>query len=212
MTHRLSKCVGCNTSYTKQRPRGFVCAFQQRGFPLSAAAEAAWAVPCGVSYHGECIQVGELFQTRLPGEKGLISPKGLCLPHFVCELCQVRATIERELLQCTQDYEVLEVEQMRLIDVMNWGQHRTMKTYGPYLRFVGCFDQRYGILVLKATRLCRPTSSASIPLMWDQLMYSLQVHKGGRIKYNTIRQIRSAAASFYTWDLHHVYPGRVRRE
>jgi hypothetical protein len=119
MTHRLSKCVGCNEGYTKQRPREFVCDFQQRGFPLSRTEDVAWAVPCGVSYHGGCIQVGEPFRTRLPGEKGLISPKGLCLPHFVCELCQVRATIERELRQSIQDYEVLAVERMRLIDVMN---------------------------------------------------------------------------------------------
>jgi hypothetical protein len=151
MTHRLSKCVGCNEGYTKQRPREFVRDFQQRGFPLAEAEDSAWAVPCGVSYHGKCIQVGEPFRTRLPGEKSLISPKGLCLPHFVCELCQVRATIERELRQCIQDYEVLAVERMRLIDVMNWWQHGTMKTYGPYLRFLGRFDQRYGTSVLTAT-------------------------------------------------------------
>jgi hypothetical protein len=96
--------------------------------------------------------------------------------------------------------------------VLNWWQQGTMQTYGPYLRFLGRFDNRYGTSVLEATRLHRPPSSSSIPLMWAQLLYSLRVHKGERIKFNTIRQIRSAAASYYTWDLHHVYPGRIRRE
>jgi hypothetical protein len=115
-------------------------------------------------------------------------------------------------MECLQDQEILAVERMRLIDVMNWWQHGTMQTYGPYLRFLGRFDHRYGTSVLQATRLRRPPSSSSIPLMWAQLLYSLRVHKGERIKFNTIRQLRSAAASFYTWDLHHVYPGRIRRE
>jgi hypothetical protein len=212
MTHRLNTCVGCNEGYTTHRPREFVCDFQQRGFPLSEKDGSPWAVPCGVSYHGDCIQVGEPFRTRLPKAKGLKCPKGLCLPHFVCELCQVRATVERELLQSLQDHEVLAIERMRLIAVLNWWQQGTMQTYGPYLRFLGRFDNRYGTSVLEATRLHRPPSSSSTPLVWAQLLYSLRVHKGERIKFNTIRQIRSAAASYYTWDLHHVYPGRIRRE
>jgi hypothetical protein len=133
MMHKLNTCVGCNEEYKKQRPQEFVCDFQQRIFPLAEQEDSAWAVPCGVGYHGGCIQVGEPFRTRLPKNKGMKCPKGLYLPHFVCELCQVRATVKRELRRCIQDYEVLAVERMRLIYVLNYWQQGTMKTYGPYL-------------------------------------------------------------------------------
>jgi hypothetical protein len=212
MYDRLKKCVGCKKAYTKKHPCKFVCDFQCRGFPFRETRTDVWAVPCGVSYHANCIQAGEPFRTRLPMEKGLICPSGPRLPHFVCELCQVRCIINRELLDQTQDLELLLMERMRLIDSLSWWKKSTMQTYGPYLTFLERFEQQYGACVLNPTHLMQPPYLAGIPLIWAQQLYSLRMYKGERIKFNTIRMLRSAASLYYTWDMQVTFNGQVRRE
>jgi hypothetical protein len=171
-----------------------------------------WAAPCGVSYHAECIKAGEPFRTRLPLDKGLICPSGPKLPHFICELCQVRGIINREVKARIKDLELLLMERMRLIDSLSWWQKSTMKTYGPYLSFLERFEQHYEARVLRPTLLVRPPHSAGIALVWAQQLYSLRLYQGTRIKFNTIRMLRSAASLYYTWDMQIVYNGQVRRE
>jgi hypothetical protein len=189
---------------------GFVCDFRMRGFPLG---KQGWAVPCGVSYHVDCIRVGAPFTTRLQNDKGLVCPGGVTLPHFVCEPCQVREVLQRELAAVETDTELLLMERVRLIDSLSWWQTSTMKQYGGHLKFLERFGQRYGALALRPTPLAKPPNSPGYALMWAQLLYSLRsTNDGERIKFNTIRGIRSAAALYYTWDLHVSFPGRVRRE
>jgi hypothetical protein len=38
------------------------------------------------------------------------------------------------------------------------------------------------------------------------------MYQGNRIKFNTVRMLRSASSLYYTLDLHAAYPGRVQRE
>jgi hypothetical protein len=116
---RLTKCVGCNKSYTKKHPCTFVCDFQCHGFPFRDCKSEMWAAPCEVSYHAECIKAGEPFCTRLPLDKGLICPSGPKLPHFICELCQVRGILNHEVMAGIKDLELLLMERMRLIDSLS---------------------------------------------------------------------------------------------
>jgi hypothetical protein len=212
MSNRLKKCVGCDGPFTKKRPCHFVCDFQCSGFPFRDHRSEIWAVPCGVSYHADCVKAGEPFRTRLPLDKGLICPAGPKLPHFICELCQVRCMINQEIQARVKDIELLLMERMRLIDSLSWWQKSTMKTYGPYLGFLERFENHYGTPVLSTNKLIRPPCSPGIALIWAQLLYSLRLYQGERIKFNTIRMLRSAASLYYTWDMHLAYNGKVRRE
>jgi hypothetical protein len=186
----------------------FICDFRYRGFAMGHR----WAVPCGVSYHAGCIRVGEPFRTRLPHGKGLICPSGIKLPHFICELCQVREVLQREAVCDEPDIECLLMERMRMIDWISWWQKSTMTKYGPYLQFLSRFEEWYGAEILRPTTLPHPPNTAGIPLMWAQLLYSLRSHKGYHIKFNTGRMLRSAASMYYTSDLHVAYPGQVHRD
>jgi hypothetical protein len=177
----------------------FICDFRCRGFPMGQL----WAIPCGISYHAGCIRVGEPFWTRLP------HGKVVKLPHFICELCQVREAIQREVVQDEANLECLLMERMRMIDWISWWQKSTMTTYVPYLQFLSRFEARYVAEILQSYTLPHPPNSAGIPLIWAQLLYSLRSHKGYRIKFNTVWMLRSAASVYYTVDLHVAYPGQV---
>jgi hypothetical protein len=161
MLRRLTTCVGCSQGYTAKNPVGFVCDFRCTGFSLGQT----WAIPCGVSYHAGCIWVGAPSTTRLDDDKGLICPSGIKLPHFICELCQVRGVIQRELAPRAEDTELLVVERMRLIDALSWWQASTMKKYRGHLQFLERFEERYGAKVLRHTQLSKPPNSPGIPLM-----------------------------------------------
>jgi hypothetical protein len=120
--------------------------------------------------------------------------------------------VQRELGDTEDDTELLLLERMRVIDTLSWWQKSTMDKYRTYLQFLARFEQRYRVEILRATPIRKPPNSPGIPLMWAQLLYSLRTHNGQRIKFNTVRMLRSAASLYYTWDLRMAYPGRVRRE
>jgi hypothetical protein len=104
-------------------------------------------------------------------------------------------------------------ERMRMIDAMNLWQHRTLKQYGPHLKYLFHFDHYYSVKALKPTPLERPPSTPAIPIMWALLNYSLQNNKEGeRIKHNTVRGIKSAASLYYALDLQMAYPRQVMRD
>lgn len=167
-----------------------MCAFHYRGF---ITAEATFQC-CGVAYHKECIQVGDPFRTRLAKDKGLRMPTMVVEPTFICELCQVRATLGRELHREKYDLQLLCFERMRIIDCRNSWQHGTLAKYGGRLRFLHAFGRRYRCPVLQPTHLTAPPTTPAIPLQWAQIAYSLRKNRDGEpIKFGTIRQLRSAA-------------------
>lgn len=156
---------------------------------------------CGVAYHQNCIRAGPPFETRLPNNKGLVFPSLPIETTFICELCQVRAIVGRELRRDNPDIQLLAYERMRIIDCRSSWQHSTMATYGTSLRFMARFASRHGARILRPTRLLRPPETASIPLHWAQLSYSLRENRAGeRVKYGTVRQLRSAANMYYMVD------------
>jgi hypothetical protein len=104
-------------------------------------------------------------------------------------------------------------ERMRMIDSMNWWQHRTLKQYGPHLKYLCQFDHYYEVKTLDPSVLIRPPVTPAIPIMWALLNYSLRNNKAGeRIKHNTVRGIKSAASLFYTLDMQMAHPRKVMRD
>jgi hypothetical protein len=191
--------VGCSGVFTKTRPAWHVCSFQIKGFLMR---DGHHAVPCGVTYHRTCIRAGAPFATRLAKNKGLTMPSLPIEPTFICELCQVRAIIGRELRREVADIQLLAYERMRMIDCRCSWQTTTMTKYGTYLRFMDRFSSHHGVSVLRPTELLHPPDEASIALHWAQLAYSLRTNPvtGERVKHGTIRALRSAANMYYMVD------------
>jgi hypothetical protein len=208
MLRRRTTCLGCEQPFTARAPAVHQCHFRDRGFPLT---NTTFARPCGVQYHADCVRAGELFRTCLDNHKGLVYPVLPHIPHFICELCQAQAIMEREVRPTISDSEVLLLERMRLIDTVCWRQKSTMSKYGPYLNFLARFRTRYQVPLLQPARLHRPPTSEAIPLIWAQLLYSLREDKGHRIKYGSILALRSASSLFYTLDQQAAFAGKIRR-
>jgi hypothetical protein len=192
-------CVGCEGGFTHGRPLHHACEFGRTGFPWSDDPDSKWAQPCGVQYHAQCIRAGAPFHTRLPNQQGLVYPWQAPAPHYVCELCVVRAHLQRELSRIGTDVALLIIERVRQIDFMSGWSMNTLKKYGPHLRYLERFCQQFGVQALRPMPLVRSPTSTAIPLCWTELAYSLRTSKGRdgdthRIKYNTVRQIHSATA------------------
>jgi hypothetical protein len=191
--------VGCNGVFTKTKPAWHICTFRDSGFLLGHGNQAA---PCGVAYHRGCIRAGPPFETRLPKNKGLTMPSLAIEPTFICELCQVRAIVRRELRRDIPDIQLLAYERMRLIDCRSSWQLSTMTKYDTYLRFMARFGLHHEMSVLRPVELLHPPDTASIPLHWAQLAYSLRLNPitKERVKHGTIRALRSAANMYYMSD------------
>jgi hypothetical protein len=215
--HRRNTCTGCQHEFPRGQLPHHLCEFETTGFPWDDSPRSQWAQPCGVKYHAQCIRAGAPFQTRLPNHQGLVYPWQAPAPHYVCELCVVRAHLNRELYRTGPDVSLILVERVRQIDFMSGWSTNTLKKYGPLLRYLNRFRLQFGVEVLKPTPLRRPPTSPAIPLCWAELVYSLRSSKGRdgdmhRIKYSTVRQIRSATAWYHTLDMAMSLPGQVMRD
>jgi hypothetical protein len=109
------------------------------------------------------------------------------------------------------------VERVRQVDYMGGWSLSTLKKYGPYLRYLRRFENQFGVTVLEAPTLLRPPISPAYTLNWAQQLYALRMTKGrdgefNRIRFATVRQIRSAASWFYTQEMNMRLPGHVMRD
>lgn len=183
--------MGCSNRFSVRAPAAFVCHFADRGFPLSSS----WAVPCGVRYHKTCVCAGTPFATRLAKRTGLQLRHSRFLPRFICECCQVRAMVDRELTDTSRDHALLMLERMRMIDVLNNWADGTLEQYGRHLSTIRDFSDWSGIPALSITPLVAPPTSLCISLMYAHLRFSV----GGKTprKCQTVRQLRSAASAWY---------------
>jgi hypothetical protein len=156
------------------------------------------AQPCGVSYHTQCIRVGTPFHTRQLKNRGLQSPLVKEWPNFICEGCTVRAMVDREL-HGKEDFVLLVLERMRLIDVAHRWAPRTHEKYQQKLTYLRSFQDRFpGLCILRTDNIKRPPTSVDIPLMWAEEAYSLRPGRedDANVKFGTIRTLRSAMSHF----------------
>ena len=84
----------------------------------------------------------------------------------------MRAVIKRELTGL-DDWKLLCLERMRLIDTAHYWAAGTHKTYQDRLKVIRNFESAFDFRILVATPLFRPPSGPEIPLMWCQESYSL---------------------------------------
>ena len=189
--------------------------FARTGFTWNDANQAQ-AIPCQTQYCSKCIRAGPPFTTRLPNHKGLKFPKmdASIIPSFICEACQVRAIVGRELQRGRTDIELLMLERMRQLDILHTWAEGTMGVYASKLRRVRQFEDRFQVEVLTTTTLLRPPTSSAIPLMWAQLHHSLDPGKSkdGHVTFSTSRGMRSAGSLFYQMDAQIAFPGQAIRE
>jgi hypothetical protein len=181
------------------------CCFATTGFLFD---DSRPALLCQTAYHVGCIRVGPPFTTRRQGSLGLQFPAVREWGTFVCEACTVRGVSQRELTG-SSDWHLLCFERMRLIDMAHYWSKRTHDTYQGKLRVIRTFEASYDTRVLRSTPLLCPPHGREIPLMWCQEAYSLRHSPSKRhedpalstLAFSTIRQLRSAASQFLTWDL-----------
>jgi hypothetical protein len=187
-----------------------VCDFRARGFAFNHGGQAQ---PCGTVYHARCIRAGAPFRTRLPNGKGLIFPAKVPVPHFICECCQIRALVDRELVPSARDTALLMLERMRMIDVISNWQQSTLGQYSPALRSLAEFEAWSGIPTLAPTPLEKPPTGPSFGLMYAQLRSTLPKpgHDEG-IKFSSCRRLRSAASMWYNLDYQLCFPDQAMRD
>jgi hypothetical protein len=172
------------------------------------------AFACGSVYHTACFFAGDPFLTRLKDNKGLCYPRRAdpsMFPNFICEACQVRAILQRELRFTAPDVHLLRLERMRILDTMNRLAEGSHRAYKYSIRRLQRFELQYEVRILRPTPLLAPSRSSCVPLMWAQLNHTLQPGKeaGSRVALSSARQSRSAVASYYTWDLAMSRPERA---
>ena len=172
-------------------------------------------MPCGSLYHHGCLRAGHPFQTRLRDRGGLTYPSVEYVPNFICEACTVRAVLGRELGTGSHDMGLLLLERMRMIDIANRWAKNTFARYTYAIRRIRKFEKRFGVTILRPTKLLAPPVTAAIPLQWAHQDYTLHKPKSGRNKdpdrvaANSARVLRSATAHYYDLDLHVSHPGQA---
>lgn len=180
------------------KDRVLKCVFASRGFDHYR--------PCRTIYHQQCFRVGLPFTSRRVRQAGLCCPPLDTWPSFICEACTVRSVARRELHAPT-DLGLLALERMRILDMMSYWAKGTHDTYQSKLNIVHRFEQHFDVSILTPTQLDRPPCGPEIPLMWCLEAYSTRTSSRSKedgifvaLQYDTIRQLRSAASQFWTWD------------
>lgn len=202
--NKLHSCAGCRRGLSTDCDV-LACYFSTNGFAFD---DSRRAVPCKTAYHVRCLRVGPPFTTRRQGSTGLQFPKVKEWGTFICEACTVRAVSQHELTG-PNDWSLLCFERMRLLDMAHYWSQRTHDAYQGKLQVIRAFEADFDISVLRATPLLRPPNGREIPLMWCQEAYSLRHSPNKRnedpelstLAFSTIRQLRSAASQFLTWDM-----------
>ena len=196
-----SVCAGCKGRVDSTT--AVVCCFATRSFCNPQDPHAPPLRACGIAYHPTCIRVGEPFRSRHKDDTGLRYPAAAALPGFVCEACTVRAILGRELTHTPDDRHLLCLERMQLIDAAHSWAPSTVQVYHSGIRRIQRFEQRHRVVALPKPHLVSPPISSAIPLMWSLQDYALQQPRGAhpssgdRMKYNTVRALRSAASFYY---------------
>jgi len=159
--------------------------------------------------------VGPPFTSRRKQGSGLAFPRVTSWGTFICELCTVRAVIDREL-HGSSDWKLLCFERMRVIDMAHFWATDTHSKYQAKIQAIRRFERIFGFQFLHPARLLRPPASPEIPLMWLHEAYSLRTSprlsaegQNLTLAMDTIRQLRSAASHYLTWEAMMTHPDQA---
>eukprot|EP00956_Cyclotella_meneghiniana_P001836 scaffold2011_cov26-Cyclotella_meneghiniana.AAC.6 len=193
IVNKPSTCAGCHQSLSLSK-HILTCHFSRRSFNLPSGTPVQ---PCGVSYHTCCFPVGPPFSSRLKDGRGLFFPGVRHWGTFICELCTVRAVVNREL-HCVGDFDLLRVERMRIIDMANAWATGTHRIYQQKLTVIRAFETTHQFGFLSLPQLPSPPVTVDIPLMWIHESYSLRPSTkvaDSTVAFASIRSLRSAATT-----------------
>ena len=211
MSAKPTTCAGCLNPIPKHI-RQYKCHFAEKGFFKGDITFN----PCGITYHIDCIRVGEPFRSRLPGQQGLTFPDMGCLPVFVCEACSVRSVLMRELRTTDCDLTLMKLERMRMIDTACRWAKSTMANFRSHFRRIREFESIFGCKVLKPPELSAPPDSRALPALWCQQWHAIRKPTRGRrakvsdqLTFGSARGIRSTIGLFYLYDMLVRHPGTV---
>jgi hypothetical protein len=109
---------------------------------------------------------------------------------------------------------MLMLERMRLIEMVPSWASSTLQGTATYLGRLSKLRQRYGIDIFPKAPITQPPRSASVPLLWAVLEYTLQTSRktGKGIKYDTARSLQSVASVYRLWEKMLQLPGHMYQD
>ena len=107
--------------------------------------------------------------------------------------------LNREL-HSKEDFLLLVLERMRIIDTAHNWSPGTHTQYQGKLKYIQKFQARFpGLEILQSGTFNRPPADVDIPLMWAEESYSLAPGRfGANVTFGTVRTLRSALSQFET--------------
>ena len=139
-------------------------------------------------------------------------PADIMFPFFICETCQVRSILGRELSrQCVPDLCLLMLERMRMVDQANYLAASTLTTYKYHIKLLLKFQQWSHVNVLRLTCPPQPPVAQTIILQWAHLRHTIHQRRDGQIgiKFQSARTIRSAANYYHALALQSAHPDNI---
>jgi hypothetical protein len=133
------------------------CLFLDVSFPVS---NGVTAYPCYSAYHTGCFGVGPPFYSRRKDGSGLAFPRIKTWPNFICEVCTVRAMLDRELIGIT-DWKLMCFERMCVLAMSHYWSLGTHAKYQGKLNAISQFKAEFDLdqCILRPTPILRPPRS-----------------------------------------------------
>lgn len=114
---------------------------------------------------------------------------------------------------CRSDHWLLHLERVRILDMAHSWTQGTHNQYQTKLRVLERFQNKTGAPILGTANISSPPSGPEIPLNWAMLDYSLQPSNPNdpshKIKWGTVRALRSAFSQWTAWNMTFEHPGQL---
>ena len=139
-------------------------------------------------------------------------PSDIIFPFFICETCQVRSILGRELNRhCAPDLCLLMLERMRMVDQANFLAASTLTTYKYHIKLLLQFQNWSHVNILQLTCPPQPPVAQTIVLQWAHLRHTIHQRRDGQIgiKFQSARTIRSAANFYHAMGLQTAHPDNI---
>jgi hypothetical protein len=111
-------------------------------------------LPCCTRYHPGCIKAGLPFTTLLPNNGGLSIPNAIKeWPFFICEVCTIRAVLQKELRSTPHEQALLILERVRTLNTLHYWANSTHMAYQSRFTIIHEFEQEFGLRILEPKSL-----------------------------------------------------------